>query len=245
MSDYGDRQRIEPTVTGRAELIRVVEAVGVLHVVDLGTLGEYAEVVVRQGEAEAGRQLPEVSAHLADGCASCADDLAELSAMLSTDDPPPMGGAAGPMVSTPVPESVPALERQDTGVRRVNDPLDSGIHAADLPDPRVAEGDLARRARLAHTRRIWLVVALAVLIAVVGLSLVAMAFFAVRAPGTAGQGRMLPTNGSCPASHPIKGNRPSMIYHAPGGELYGATRPEECFASPADAEAAGYRASQR
>ena len=36
-----------------------------------------------------------------------------------------------------------------------------------------------------------------------------------------------------------------MIYHPPGGEFYEPTRPEDCFASPADAEAAGYRRSQR
>ena len=50
---------------------------------------------------------------------------------------------------------------------------------------------------------------------------------------------------TCPASHPIKGNRASMIYHPPGGEFYDATRPEDCFAAPADAEAAGYRRSAR
>ena len=50
---------------------------------------------------------------------------------------------------------------------------------------------------------------------------------------------------ACPVSHPIKGNRGSMIYHLPGGEFYDATRPEDCFANTTDAEAAGYRKSQR
>jgi hypothetical protein len=36
-----------------------------------------------------------------------------------------------------------------------------------------------------------------------------------------------------------------MIYHRPGQTFYDQTRPEACFATPADAEAAGYRASQR
>jgi len=47
----------------------------------------------------------------------------------------------------------------------------------------------------------------------------------------------------CPASHPIKGNRGSRgwIYHPPDGTWYGSTKPEECFASPEDAMASGYR----
>ena len=52
-------------------------------------------------------------------------------------------------------------------------------------------------------------------------------------------------------SHPIKGNtagrqatRPvDPIYHVPGSRYYAVTDPEECFATAADAEAAGYRAS--
>jgi hypothetical protein len=58
---------------------------------------------------------------------------------------------------------------------------------------------------------------------------------------------------TCPATHPIKGNsagrqasRPvDPIYHVPGSRYYDATDPEECFATPADAEAAGYRAPLR
>src|SRR5215203_551215 len=50
---------------------------------------------------------------------------------------------------------------------------------------------------------------------------------------------------NCPASHPIKGNGESGIYHVPGGQYYDVTNPEECFASEADASAAGYRASER
>jgi hypothetical protein len=50
---------------------------------------------------------------------------------------------------------------------------------------------------------------------------------------------------NCPASHPFKGNRNSMIYHPPGGRSYNKTTPEECFASAEDAVAAGYRAPKR
>jgi competence protein ComEC len=52
----------------------------------------------------------------------------------------------------------------------------------------------------------------------------------------------------CPASHPIKGNVSSSgerIYHVPGGAFYARTKPEECFATEQDAQAAGYRKSQR
>ncbi len=47
---------------------------------------------------------------------------------------------------------------------------------------------------------------------------------------------------------PVKGNHSSSgdwIYHVPSGQYYDATDPEECFGSPAEAEAAGYRASKR
>ena len=55
-------------------------------------------------------------------------------------------------------------------------------------------------------------------------------------------GRAAPQGTSCPPSHPIKGNRNSMIYHVPSSRSYAATKPEECFATEADAIAAGYRA---
>lgn len=58
-------------------------------------------------------------------------------------------------------------------------------------------------------------------------------------------GRAAPVNGTCPSGYPVKGNRSSMIYHVPGGAYYDRTSPEECFATTSDAEAAGYRASQR
>lgn len=66
----------------------------------------------------------------------------------------------------------------------------------------------------------------------------------VPAPAVAG-GPVQPAGGECPAAAPIKGNRDSMIYHVPGGGSYSRTRPEDCFASAADAEAAGYRRAKR
>ena len=61
-------------------------------------------------------------------------------------------------------------------------------------------------------------------------------------------GMVAPMDGVCPASHPIKGNHSSggeYIYHLPDGQLYARTNPEACFATAADAEAAGYRRSKR
>jgi len=52
------------------------------------------------------------------------------------------------------------------------------------------------------------------------------------------------SGGECP----VKGNHSSSgewIYHVPSGAFYDVTDPEECFATPGEAEAAGYRASKR
>ena len=52
---------------------------------------------------------------------------------------------------------------------------------------------------------------------------------------------------NCPQSHPIKGNhgKTDWIYHAPGTTYFSRTKPEECFATAAEAETAGYRAPRR
>lgn len=52
------------------------------------------------------------------------------------------------------------------------------------------------------------------------------------------------SDGSCPASAPIKGNAESKIYHLPGSQFYDRTRAERCFESLQEAEADGYRASE-
>jgi len=65
------------------------------------------------------------------------------------------------------------------------------------------------------------------------------------APASSGGGSYPPNSqNSCPPSAPIKGNQ-SGIYHVLGGQYYGRINPEECFASESDAQAAGYRKSQR
>ena len=53
-----------------------------------------------------------------------------------------------------------------------------------------------------------------------------------------------PVDGSCPASHPIKANANSGIYHQPGGRFYERTHAERCYADPAAAEADGFRAAK-
>ncbi len=54
---------------------------------------------------------------------------------------------------------------------------------------------------------------------------------------------------NCPTSHPVKGNinttKKTMIYHIPKGSFYKRTKPEECFTSEEEAQAAGYRRSMR
>ncbi|WBL19474.1 sunset domain-containing protein [Citricoccus sp. NR2] len=61
--------------------------------------------------------------------------------------------------------------------------------------------------------------------------------------------RITASGKSCPANHPIKGNRPTdgtdWKYHVPSGAFYSRTTPEECFKTTSAAAAAGYRASKR
>jgi hypothetical protein len=259
VADYPDRQRIRPTVEGRARLLAAIDASGPPHVVDIGTLGEYAELVAVRGRAEADALLPEVATHLAGGCPDCADDLRELTALAGAPDAPgsaPVAPPGPPDVqrdqgnSPPSPPSPPPPSPPSPPPGIVTGPgawgpaqragFDSGIHAADLPDPRAAEAAEAARRQRRRRLRDRLLIGAAVVILLVGLVLIGLAYRAGSQPG-----RAAPSGMDCPSSRPIKGNRSSMIYHRPGGEFYEATRPEECFASPADAEAAGYRASQR
>jgi hypothetical protein len=57
-----------------------------------------------------------------------------------------------------------------------------------------------------------------------------------------------PQGRDCPETHPIKGNinaRGERIYHVPGSRYYDETIPEVCFLTVEEAEAAGFRPSQR
>ena len=55
---------------------------------------------------------------------------------------------------------------------------------------------------------------------------------------------------TCPLTHPIKGNFSTSsgercIYHMKGGQFYGKTKPERCFATEEDAVKDGCRRSKR
>jgi hypothetical protein len=282
VAEFPDRERLRPTVEGRIRLLAAIEAAGQLHVVDAGTLGEYADLVVTHGQIHADTSFPEVAAHLASGCPNCTDDLGalveELAVVPSPLPSPPHAGEGGQ------PDGLASIQlgvggqgdgfsadrRGAEGQPPVNGGAErgargttrdeSGIHAADLPDPRAAEhAEAARRARLRRVRD-WLLIGAAVAILLMGLSLVGLAYLASNRPEprmgltplpvtvpatTPGASRAAPSDMACPGSHPVKGNRASMLYHQPGGAFYEQTRPEDCFGSPADAEAAGYRRSQR
>ncbi|MDP9410034.1 MAG: thermonuclease family protein, partial [Actinomycetota bacterium] len=67
---------------------------------------------------------------------------------------------------------------------------------------------------------------------------------ATASPAAGGQAVPPISEDDCPLNARIKGNASSGIYHVPGGAYYDETDPEECFATPRDAEAAGYRASE-
>lgn len=59
-----------------------------------------------------------------------------------------------------------------------------------------------------------------------------------------------PQGFSCPIAQPIKGNFTTYsgercIYHVPGGDFYGRTRPERCYLNEADAVKDGCRRSKR
>lgn len=61
-------------------------------------------------------------------------------------------------------------------------------------------------------------------------------------PGTTpGPSWVTPLAGLCPASHPVKVNARSGIYHVPGGRSYDRTTPDRCYTTPEEAERDGYR----
>ena len=98
-----------------------------------------------------------------------------------------------------------------------------------------------------NSRMIRVALALSVVFAA---ALIAVALIARPAggPSVGAGGGAAPVGGTCPSGYPIKGNvtqTGTKIYHLPGGEFYGATRPERCFSTEMAAQAEGFRASQR
>lgn len=59
---------------------------------------------------------------------------------------------------------------------------------------------------------------------------------AARSPG------VFPKQGACPTDHPVKGRLENLrtVYHLPGSADYDQIKPEICFATEADAQAAGF-----
>jgi len=55
---------------------------------------------------------------------------------------------------------------------------------------------------------------------------------------------VVPVDGACPLTHPIKVNTASGIFHVPGGRSYERTVPSRCYAEADDAAADGYRAAK-
>ena len=53
-----------------------------------------------------------------------------------------------------------------------------------------------------------------------------------------------PIDGACPDGYPVKVKASSGIFHVPGGRSYERTSPDRCYATPAAAEADGYRPSK-
>ena len=54
-----------------------------------------------------------------------------------------------------------------------------------------------------------------------------------------------PDGGACPATHPVKANLRSGIFHVPGGASYERTVPDRCYLDPAAAAADGLRPARR
>jgi len=52
-------------------------------------------------------------------------------------------------------------------------------------------------------------------------------------------------DGTCPASHPIKGKRETGIYHPPGAFAYERTRADRCYRDESAAAGDGLRAAKR
>jgi hypothetical protein len=72
----------------------------------------------------------------------------------------------------------------------------------------------------------------------------------VRAPGgaqtpPADATWVLPEDGACPDTHPVKAKVLTGIFHPPGSANYARTRPDRCYQDAATAEADGLRPPRR
>jgi hypothetical protein len=65
------------------------------------------------------------------------------------------------------------------------------------------------------------------------------------APSGASGAWVEPNGNTCPASHPVKANMSSRIFHVEGGLSYERTHPDRCYRDAAAAEADGLRRAAR
>jgi hypothetical protein len=267
-----ERERIEPTPAGQARLMAAIGIGTPTCVIDPGALGEYAVMRIEDGQVAADAAFPVLARHLRAGCARCADDLPVLLALLAeADDQIPADTPPRPDTLVPSAALHDAVLAQDNVSLVTDRPAErpGGDSASGSPTDAAPRTGALPRQRQGLRVRDWLLIGAAALIVFVGVVLLGLAYLAISPPGptpaaptaapaaptsapalapagpSSAGARALPSGMNCPATHPVKGNRESMIYHLPSGQFYAQTRPEECFATPADAEAAGYRRSQR
>lgn len=322
----------EPTSEGRARLLTALDLERARHPADSGTLGEYVELLDRDGLAAARAAFPSVAAHLAAGCDACNVEVRELREIFALDE-------SDPDASEPFPVNTPS--RRDGEIGRIATVRPPGSVGATAPAPRdAAQADADRQRRKLRVLMTGLTAVAAVAMAIMGASLYALSSLGPRegtgeikliaretvapatvapatvvtapapaagapaapptpaagaapsspvtpglapavataamatsgtapasaplaaptavpaaSPGQPGTGRQpkpgstggsaTPSGNDCPDSHPVKANRESGIYHLRGGAFYDRTRPESCYATPDDAERAGFRRSQR
>ena len=288
-----------PTPEGRARLLAALDLGRARHAVDVGQLGEYVELLDRDGLAATRARLPAVAAHLATGCAACNAEvgaLRELSALDADPSESPRLGALEVVDEGRLGWSADGSGRASADVERFGRSADVvGVAAS---EPAATPASRGRQHRMLTTGLIAVAAGALVLMGATLYSLLSIApgggtgevkliaretlaaptagtIGAPAAPPTmvptlvpaavpvgqptvapptvaaspsaspAAAGTAAPQGMECPASQPIKANRQSGIYHVRGGECYDRTRPEVCFATPEDAERAGFRRSQR
>ena len=152
------------------------------------------------------------------------------------------------MRATQLAESSPAIASEQPG-SFVGTPVTASELDRIEPDPTTSGG---REARPATTPAKWLLPISAVLVGAVILF--------VSSEGSGDPVAGPPSNAAelgtapmapftCPAAAPVNGNASAtsgeLIYHLPDGQFYDQTNPVRCFTNETDAQAAGFRASQR
>lgn len=135
-------------------------------------------------------------------------------------------------------QSIPVRSAAADSHLRQTDRYRPSIGAA-LPQAPLSPSGTHRPTASPH-RSGWLL--MAGVVAAVGVLGIGALAAAGMANGNSGHGT--PRSVSCTSYGVVRGNvseTGERIYHLPGDRYYGATNPEQCFATASDAEAAGYR----